>query len=386
MTCQWQRTYNFSMKKISILSLHLAFGGIEKAICSLANLLVEDYEVEIINEYKLLDKPAFPLDERVKVRYLITDLKPNGKQFREAVRGFKIGSIIKEGITSARILYLKKHKMIEAIKSCDADVVISSRLYFNNLLGRYARFGVKKIGWEHNHWEVIKGQHDMVVKSAENLDVLVSVSKQINEHYSQYVKCRCEAIGNIIDVIPETYPTLKDKNFVAVGSLIERKGFLDLIEIINQICKTDASWHLNLFGDGEQKETILNKIHEYGLENNVTVHGFQSKDVINSYLSKSSLYMMTSRSEALPIVLLEAVSFGLPCLAFSCPGVDEVVEEGLNGYIIEGRDVKAFSDKAIEIMNDFELRKKLGQHSLEVSKRYSAEIIKSKWVNLIESL
>ncbi|MBR0474624.1 MAG: glycosyltransferase [Erysipelotrichaceae bacterium] len=374
------------MNKVTILSLHLAFGGIEKAICSLANLLVDDYEVEIISEYKLLEKPAFPLDERVKVKYLIPELKPNGKEFKEALKAFKIGSIIREGIISAKVLYLKKHRMIEAIRNCDADVIISSRLYFNNLLGKYGKPETKKVGWEHNHWEVVKGQHDKVVKSAENLDVLVSCSKQINEHYSNYVNCRCVAIGNIIDFIPDEYPTLEEKNMIAVGSLIERKGFLDLIDIMNQLCKMDARWHLNLFGDGEQKQDILNKIKEYGLENNVTVHGFQSKDVINSYLSKSSIYMMTSHSEALPIVLLEAVSFGLPIVAYECPGVDEIVEEGLNGYIIAGRDLDDYCAKTMKLMNDTELRKQFGKHSLEVSHRYSKEIIKREWENLIESL
>lgn len=374
------------MNKVTILSLHLAFGGIEKAICSLANLLVDDYEVEIISEYKLLEKPAFPLDERVKVKYLIPELKPNGKEFKEALKAFKIGSIIREGIISAKVLYLKKHRMIEAIRNCDADVIISSRLYFNNLLGKYGKPETKKVGWEHNHWEVVKGQHEKVVKSAENLDVLVSCSKQINEHYSQYVDCRCVAIGNIIDFIPDEYPTLEEKNMIAVGSLIERKGFLDLIDIMNQLCKKDDRWHLNLFGDGEQKQDILNKIKEYGLENNVTVHGFQSKDVINSYLSKSSIYMMTSHSEALPIVLLEAVSFGLPIVAYECPGVDEIVEEDLNGYIIPGRDLDDYCAKTMKLMNDTELRKQFGKHSLEVSHRYSKEIIKTEWENLIESL
>lgn len=374
------------MNKVTILSLHLAFGGIEKAICSLANLLVDDYEVEIISEYKLLEKPAFPLDERVKVKYLIPELKPNGKEFKEALKAFNIASIIKEGIISAKVLYLKKHRMIEAIKYCDADVIISSRLYFNNLLGKYGKPETKKVGWEHNHWEVVKGQHDKVVKSAENLDVLVSCSKQINEHYSNYVNCRCVAIGNIIDFIPDEYPTLEEKNMIAVGSLIERKGFLDLIDIMNQLCKKDDRWHLNLFGDGEQKPDILNKIKEYGLENNVTVHGFQSKDVINSYLSKSSIYMMTSHSEALPIVLLEAVSFGLPIVAYECPGVDEIVEEDLNGYIISGRDIDDYCNKTLKLISDSELRKQFGKHAFEVSHRYSKETIKTEWENLIESL
>ena len=66
-----------ALKKVTILALHLGYGGIEKSIVALANLLVNDYEVEIISSYKLLDEPAFDLNPAVKVKYLITKFKPN---------------------------------------------------------------------------------------------------------------------------------------------------------------------------------------------------------------------------------------------------------------------------------------------------------------------
>ena len=65
------------MKKVSILSLHLGYGGIEKSIVALANVLCEKYDVEIACCYKLYDKPAFLLDNRIKVKYLLGDMIPN---------------------------------------------------------------------------------------------------------------------------------------------------------------------------------------------------------------------------------------------------------------------------------------------------------------------
>lgn len=72
------------MKKVSILSLHLGYGGIEKSIVALANLLCESYKVEIACVYKLYDKSVFELDKRVKVKYL-TKIKPNKKEFHEII-------------------------------------------------------------------------------------------------------------------------------------------------------------------------------------------------------------------------------------------------------------------------------------------------------------
>lgn len=385
MTTEGKTNYNLGMKKVQILSLHLGFGGIEKAVCSLANMLVDRYDVEIISVYKLLAEPAFYLDGRVKVTYLTEGLKPNEAEFRAALKKANLTKVLSEGFKSAKILFYKKYRTIRAIRNSDADVMISSRYFFNDLIGRYARAGVKKIGWEHNHWEVVKGQHDEVVKSADNLDWLVSCSKQINEHYSKYVKCKTTSIGNVIDDVPDAYSNLNNRNCIAVGSLIERKGFLDLVEIFNEVCKKDDSWHLDLFGDGEQKQQIIDKISNYGLEKNITVHGFQKKEVINQYLHNASVYTMTSRSEALPIVLLEAVSFGLPCLAFECPGTDEVIDEGENGYIIPGRDINRYSEALLKVMHDDELRHRLGAHSVDVSKRYGFEVIRQQWIDVIEN-
>ena len=77
------------MKKISILSLHLGYGGIEKSVANLANLLIKDYEVEIISTYKLDQSPAFEIDPKVKVTYLIEKYKPNREEWKRSIKKLK---------------------------------------------------------------------------------------------------------------------------------------------------------------------------------------------------------------------------------------------------------------------------------------------------------
>ena len=83
------------MKKVTILSLHLGYGGIEKSIVALANLLCEKYKVEIACVYKLFDKPVFKIDDRVMINYL-TDVVPNHEGIREAKKNKKVVKLIKE--------------------------------------------------------------------------------------------------------------------------------------------------------------------------------------------------------------------------------------------------------------------------------------------------
>ena len=142
------------MKKVSIIALHLGYGGIEKSISTLANLLVanSDIEVEIASVYELYDKPVFPLDDRIKVKYLLEKgVKSNEKEWRNALHRLRPISFIKESFKSLKILHLRRKEVINYIKETDSDVIISTRTLFNELVGLYAKENVLKIGWEHNH-------------------------------------------------------------------------------------------------------------------------------------------------------------------------------------------------------------------------------------------
>ena len=127
------------MKKITILALHLGTGGIENAISCLANILIEKYEVEIIATYKINEKPAFYLNPKIKIKYLMEDLKPNAQEFKKALKQFNVKNIFKEGFKALKILYLKKKLMIDEIKKLDSDIVISTRDIHNEWLGKYGK-------------------------------------------------------------------------------------------------------------------------------------------------------------------------------------------------------------------------------------------------------
>ena len=90
-------------KKIAILSLHLGYGGVEKAIVSLANSLAKlnKYEIEIVSIYKLNEKPVFDIDEKIKVTYLLpSELSPNRKEWKEALNNLKLIRLGKESLKS----------------------------------------------------------------------------------------------------------------------------------------------------------------------------------------------------------------------------------------------------------------------------------------------
>lgn len=378
------------MKKITIFSLHLGYGGIERCVANLANLLYKEYEVEIIATYKLNDVPAFDINKKVKITYLIDKYTPNREEWKNAIKKLRPIKFIKETYKAVKCLSLRKTKTVEAMKQCDSDIIISTRVLFNKWLGIYGKSKAYKIGWEHNHHHQDLEYANGVANSCRNLDALVLVSDSLRNYYKKKmkqldIKCRCVFIPNMLDDIPKTTSKLSEKRIISVGRLSKEKGYVDLIEIFKEFNKLNPDWRLDIVGDGSERNKVVDRIYQYNLTNNVTVHGYLKKKEINELLKKSSLYVMTSYTESFGIVLIEAMSHGIPCLAFtSAEGANDLISNNENGYLIENRDFSEMVNRMNELVNDKDKRIELGKNARETSLKYCKEIIQKEWCKLLK--
>ena len=148
-----------------------------------------------------------------------------------------------------------------------------------------------------------------------------------------------------------------------------------------------ADWHLNIAGDGNEKEKIEKKIHEKNLDDVVTLLGFIKEDEIHQLLLKSSIYVMTSINECFPLVLIEAESYGLPLIAFdSAEGTKEIIKNEQNGYLIQNRDKGQMAKKIVNLIDNIELRQKIGQTSRIESKKFKMENVENLWYEFMEEI
>ncbi len=372
------------MKKITILALHLGYGGIENAIASLSNLLAQKYEVEIISTYKLYSEPVFHIDDKVKITYLMENVKPNKKELKYYFSNKNYSMFIKECFKSIKVVRLKKKLMTEAIKKLDTDVVITTRTIHNEWVSKYANGNYKKIAWEHNHHNNDEKYVSKLVKSCRNVNYLVSVSKELASFYEGYLGKKSVYIPNCLDNVPNKLSKLEEKNIIAVGRLSEEKGFDDLLRLFKKISTKHGDWKLNIIGDGMERNNLLELAKELKLGDKVVFHGYQSKDFINEMLINSSLYVMTSRTESFGLVLIEAMSYGVPCVAYdSAQGAKEIIDDGKNGFLVKDRKEEEMLNKINELINDEKLRKRLGKNARSKAKEYDGEIILDKWMKLI---
>lgn len=376
------------MKKISILSLHLGYGGIERCVVSLANSLSNRYKVEIASVYQLYDESAFDINKRVDVRYLNPGLKPNHESLRESFRQKNLIKIIREGTFSYKVLKKRRKSIIQYIKESDSDVIISTRDIFNYWLSDYGRDGVIKIGWEHNHFHGNNKYANNIVNSAKKLDYLVLVSKELEEFYKKkllHSSCMCVYIPNSIEKIPKNVSDLKEKRIVSVGRLSKEKGYLDLLRVFNTVFSKHPDWKLDIIGDGVERESLEEYIDSHHLNSCVTLHGYQNRDYIDSILHQSSIYLMTSFTESFGIVLIEAMSHGLPCISFdSAEGAREIITSGENGYLIKNRNIDSMAMMTEKLIIDRKLRIKIGKKARESIQKYSSDVLTEEWITLIE--
>lgn len=316
------------------------------------------------------------------------NLKPNKEEFKTALKKFQILKVLKEGVKSVKILYLRRKLMINAIKNLSCDIAISTRYIHSKLLGRYGNKDIIKIAQEHNNNGNEKYVKN-VVKSLKNIDYFMPVSKQLTDIYEERLKgknTKCIYIPHCLKYYPEESSKLTSKNIVSVGRLSSEKGFLDLIDVFEEVNNKNPEWHLHIAGEGTQKDEILKKIYQKHLENNITV-GFKEEKELRELLLQSSIYVMTSFHESFGLALIEAESFGIPLLAFdSAKGPQEIIENGKNGYLIPNRDIKQMADKVNELIFNDSMRIEMGQMSRKMSNTYKIENVGEMWYEFIEKI
>ena len=375
-------------KKIVILALHLGTGGAEKVICNLANLLSENNNVKIISTYKLNEKPAFKINNSVEIEYLIQDLKPNKEDLKNSLKRFNFIRAFKELLISFKILYLKKSLMVKAIKKLDCDIVISTRIFHSNLVGKYANKNIIKIAQEHNHHNNNEKYIKKLIKSLKDFNYFMPVSKELADFYSSRIKnTKILYIPNFIENFSNKKSNLQNKQLISVGRLENIKGFSDLIDIFNIFQKNHPNWILNIIGDGSEKQNLQNKINELNLQNKIFLCGTKLSDELEKEYLNSSIYLMTSFSESFGLVLVEAASYGLPLIAFdSAQGAKEIIENNKNGFLVSNRDKNQFAKKIDEIINNFELQKSLSANSIIVANKFSKNNISEIWNKFINNI
>ncbi len=391
LVCIINETQGFKRKdikenKVAILAMHLGFGGVENAICNIASNLVDKYEVEIISLYKNKEKIPFKLAKKVKVTYLLNTIS-NRQELKRALKEFNLVNLLKEGFKALKILIQKDNLVKKAIINCDAKVIISTRIKYSNLLNEYGNDEAIKIHQEHTY--SVSDKYIRHLNTLKNINYIMPVSKVLYNEYKNKVTTPLKYIPLALNYYPSDaeISKLNNYNLIAIGRLEPEKGFDDLIDVVNCLVKENKKIKLNLFGDGSLKSRLQDKINHLKLESHITLWGFKEYDFIKNYLADSSLYVMTSHEESFGLVVIEAMSYGVPCVAYSsAKGVKSIINKN-NGFIINNRDNKKMAKVILDYLSlKADEKRKFSTEARKASYHYSNEVVKKELLDFLDSI
>ena len=192
-------------------------------------------------------------------------------------------------------------------------------------------------------------------------------------------------IPNFISISFSSMSPLSEKRVIAIGRLTYQKNFSSLVRAFADVAKRFPEWKLDIFGDGDEWSLLSNLINKLSLEENVRLCGVT--DHIEEKMLSSSILALSSRFEGFPLVLIEAMSCGLPCVSYSCPcGPKDIISDGVDGFIVPMENEVMLAEWIGYLIENVERRKEIGAAAYRKAQNYSIDRIISMWMNLFHSL
>lgn len=340
-------------------------GGLERVLSLIANelSLKKSIKVTIISIYRK-DSTFFSLNDDINVVYI----KCKSNYF----------SIIKQTRTILNVFEIDRLVIVDTLLSL---VCVPSCIGLN----------IKTFGWEHySFYSNLINKKRLVARllSKLSLDKIIVLTERDAQSWSKFSfnKNKIITIDNPSSFIVGEKTNKKKCNYaLAIGRLRYEKGFDLLIEAWS-MAKEKLPEHVKLIivGEGEKKLELEEQIKSLHMADSIVIKNF-TKD-IEKYYSNAKIYCLTSRTEALPMVLIEALCFSTPLLAFDCyTGPREIIKDGYNGFIVEENNIELYAQHIVELFslnsNDFS---NFSHNAYLSSEKYSMKNIIGKWLYILE--
>ena len=345
--------------KIGFVIYSLGSGGAERVLVNLANFLSKKYKVYIFTFTN--DKPFYDLDE--SVTHIKLNLDKESKNIFETILNiFKRIKILKDNFKNLDVVvsFMIHINILSIIASklLNKRIIVSERIEYS-FYGKKINF-LKKIFYPFANY-------------------LVVLTNEDKKNYT-FLK-KVEVIPNPV-ILPECNKNKREKIILAVGRLDKQKGFDTLIEVFSKI---DTDYKLYIVGEGKERNNLENFINSLNLKGKVFLVGRQKE--IYKWYEKASIFVLASRKEGFPNVLIEAMACECACIAFDCPtGPREIIDNMKNGILVENQNKEKLKEAIELLIKDNNLREKLSREAVKVREEYSIKRIGEKWEKLIQKI
>lgn len=350
-----------------------ATGGIERVITHLASELSEkDFRIQIISLHKSTSDISYPLSKAVSVKYVddVNYISGEPGSIKRMLKHFR-------SAFKANLMVLKNKNSTFVVNTLPMAVILSFSLVFVK----------RKYVVEHVHYYYYNKTVLLLRKYLYKLfnKVIVLTDRDRNVYLKN--KISSVTIPNPLSFKPKGFndPGITKKRIIAVGRLEYQKGFDILIKAFSLLSADEKNgWSLDIYGEGTLYSKLQSQINSSGLSSQISLLG-NVGDLEKLYKSYD-FFVFTSRFEGFGMVLLEAMSCGLPCISFDCPtGPREILDDGKYGILCSNGDAEELRIKMVSLMANANLREEYSRLSLQRSQVYSIENILDAWKLILKS-
>lgn len=391
------------MKICFLTSNIFSLGGVQRVVSVLANSISNYHTVDILcTETNInIDRSMYNLKEDINIildNSISTDTF-NYKVKRKVVKSLNNYLKIYDNKYLYKYfiggLYSKKfrNKLIKIINDEQYDVVIGVEGDYSLLLSYIAdEINAKTIGWQHNSYDAYWNnkykyywnQNFIFEKMLPNLDKYIVLTNYDKDKLKKEKNIDSTVIYN-----PKSFKSLEKSNmekmqFLAAGRFTEQKGFDLLIDSFNIFSKQNSTWKLVIVGEGKDKQKIKEKIKSYNLEERIVLEEFSND--IKQYFLNSSVLLLPSRWEGMPMIVLESFEMGVPIVSYNITAIQELMIDGHEGKIVDKYNVTKFAD-AMKLMSDNkDMRSNMSINAIERAKDFDVENITEEWLEIIKCI
>nr|WP_320038352.1 glycosyltransferase family 4 protein [uncultured Bacteroides sp.] len=377
------------------------FGGVQRVLAVIAKELSKEHDITILTldnpslenttmyglssaniKYIYLQYPKIPSYENIPCKaysLLYKTILPQNKLFSKWY-----------GYSS--FPHTQRSLLIKTLNQGNYDVVVGVHVFLSfHLASIKKQTKARTIGWMHNSYDAFFSIKTSYVGKQKNqfkhlmpeLDKVIVLSKYDQERFKKELNVQTEVIYNPLTIEPKGKGSPEHKKFLAIGRFSPlHKGFDILINAFALFAKQNQDWTLDIVGEGPEEEMLRSLISKHHLEKRVTIYPF-TKNVEKHYES-ASVYVLSSRWEGFGLVLVEAMSYGLPIISSYLPVTKELLEGKNVGVFFENENITDLAEKMKLITQNTDLIN-MEQSALKYSKEFGTKNIIMHWENLFSN-
>lgn len=360
------------MTLLFITDAFAVWGGMERVLADKMNYLSEFYGYDVVLVTINQGEHSIPFSLNPQIKHVDLGVRLHQQYVYSGVKRFLI---------HRKLVAQLKEKLRILLLQMNAGIIVCAKLDFIGVLNDL-RGGTPLIVESHtlcraDYYEksgMLRRLHVREYKRQVNkASALVALTAGDAKDWFEYNK-QVYVIPNVVHVNESSnYSNYTEKKIIYVGRFTKQKDFDCLLRIWSIVYSLHSDWTLDIYTDGE--------IHAPG----VTVYK-PIANIMEKY-SNSSMLLLTSLFEPFGLVLPEAMSCGLPVVSFDCPyGPADIITDGVDGFLVKNRDINEFANRVCQLIEDKELRVRMGQAAVKSAQRYRADVIMPKWKELFERL